>query len=331
MQFRTAIAMPTDFIGINHSSDILLAGSCFAENIGNRLSERKFNIDINPFGILYNPLSIAAMMERIMHGETFTENSPEIFQHNGKWHSILHHGDFSRNTIDELLESINGRLVKAHESIAVHSTVIITFGTAYAYTRNSDNCIAGNCHKLPGNLFTRRLLGIDEITAATAKFIERYREANPNVRFIFTVSPIRHLRDGAHDNQLSKSTLLLAVDRLEKMYPGTVFYFPAYEIVNDELRDYRFYAADMVHPSQVAVDYIWERFTECCFTEETKSLNRSIEEINRAMQHRPFDPDAPAYRKFIQNVLDKIKVLKEQHPYLDFEKEIMQCYTLSSR
>ena len=330
-RFRTTIELPEGEHNITHRSNILLAGSCFASNIGAKLAERKFNIGINPFGVLYNPLSISAMFERIIDGRLFGTDSPELVEHGGKWHSILHHGDFSRNTKEELLHVINNGIEESHNKIKECDTVIITLGTAYAYTRKSDNTIVGNCHKLPADTFTRRLLGIEEIVEATSRIIDKLRAINPDTRLIFTVSPIRHLRDGAHDNQKSKATLLLAIDRIMSLYPGNVLYFPAYEIVLDELRDYRFYADDMVHPSPVAVEYIWECFGKCYFNKETIKLNEEIEAVVRAIAHRPFDAESDGYRNFLRNLLGKMTAIEERYPYLDFENEKERCNTLLSK
>ena len=328
---RTAIELPTGRYEISHKNHMLLAGSCFAGNIGAMLADRKFDININPFGVLYNPLSIATMLTRVISGNLFTTDSPELFEHNGKWHSILHHGDFSRTTKEELLDTINDSIAKSHQKTKECNTVIITFGTAYAYIRNSDNIIAGNCHKLPASTFTRRLLGIEEIVRTTADVIDRFREINPEIKFIFTVSPIRHLRDGAHDNQKSKATLLLAIDRIIEQYPDNALYFPAYEIVLDELRDYRFYADDMIHPSSVAIEYIWECFGKCYFNNTTQKLNEEVEAIMRGMEHRPFDASSEGYKRFLHNLLEKIDVIEEKYSYIDFENEKMRCNTLLNR
>jgi hypothetical protein len=212
--------------------------------------------------------------------------SPEIVGHNGKWHSMLHHGDFSRNTKEELIDAINHSINVNHNRANGCDTVILTFGTAYAYIFNKNNAVAGNCHKLPAKEFTRRLLSIEEIVDSTSAVIERYRKANPNIRFIFTVSPIRHKRDGLHANQLSKATLLLAVDRLCELRKDLCLYFPAYEIMMDELRDYRFYADDMVHPSPLAVEYIWERFSTAFFDRKTMDKATEWRKFEAAQRHR---------------------------------------------
>lgn len=331
MQFTTKVELPVKEIDISHKSRIILVGSCFAGNIGRKLQERRFNIEANPFGVQYNPLSISAVLTRIAQGEPFTADSPEIFEHSGKWHSIMHHSDFSRGNKEELLDCINSRLLKAHAMSRSCDTVVVTFGTAYTYTRNSDGTVAGNCHKLPAKEFTRSLMGIEEIAVEFGKVIRTYREMNPNIKFLFTVSPIRHLRDGAHDNQKSKATLLLAIDRIIRDNPGCCHYFPAYEIVLDELRDYRFYAEDMAHPSTTAIEYIWECFCNSYFSKETIAINEAVEEILRALGHRPFDGQSEGYRQFIRGLIQKIGKLEEQYSFLDFKNELTQCNTLLDR
>ena len=330
MQFTTKTTLPIGELEISHTSGIILLGSCFANNIGNRLQERKFDIESNPFGVLYNPMSIASALRRRVLGEPFDTNSQELFEHNSKWHSIMHHSDFSGNSMEEVIENINASLVRAHTMIKRCRYIVITFGTAYAYIRKADNTIVGNCHKLPACEFERRLLDVDKIAEEFDSIINTLKEVNSDIRFIFTVSPIRHLRDGAHDNQKSKSTLLLAVDRILEKH-GNCHYFPAYEIMLDELRDYRFYADDMVHPSSMAIEYIWECFGNCYFSDTTQSLNNSIEEITKGMAHRPFDISSPGYRSFITNLIQKIDKLTSAHHYLDFEKETIQCNTILDR
>ena len=331
MIFTTPVELPCGTLDISHKSRLILIGSCFAGNIGAALLDKKFNADINPFGVQYNPLSIATVLSRIVDGTPFDGNSPELFEHNGKWHSILHHSDFSRDSKEALIEGINERLMKAHKAIAGCNVIIITLGTAYAYTRNSDNSVAGNCHKLPACCFTRSLLGIEDICGRLMSVMQRIMALNPGVKFLFTVSPIRHLRDGAHDNQKSKATLLLAIDKIIDEHPGCCHYFPAYEILLDELRDYRFYAEDMTHPSTTAIEYIWECLGNCCFSNETAAINGQIEEIIRGMSHRPFDEESDGYRQFVRSLVQKIEALTAQHPFLDFKNELTRCNTLLDR
>ena len=331
MFFTTPVELPCGTLEISHKSKLMLIGSCFANNIGSALLDKKFNVDVNPFGVQYNPLSIATVLTRIVDGTLFNANSPEIFEHNGKWHSILHHSDFSRNSKEALIECINERLLRAHRAIKECDTIIITLGTAYAYTRNSDNAVAGNCHKLPGSCFTRSLLGIEEIVSKISSILQRIIAMSPKARFIFTVSPIRHLRDGAHDNQKSKATLLLAIDKIVQAFPSNVTYFPSYEIMMDELRDYRFYADDMLHPSTKAIEYIWECFDKCYFSEATRALNIKTSEIARGLGHKPFDPESATYKHFVAQLLQKIETIEKEHPYIDFINEKRQCNTLLNR
>ena len=331
MFFTTPVGLPCGTLDISHRSKLMLIGSCFAGNIGAALLDKKFNADINPFGVQYNPLSIATVLSRIVDGTPFDMHSPELFEHNGKWHSILHHSDFSRDSKEQLIDCINERLLKAHNAIATCDVIIITLGTAYAYTRNSDNAVAGNCHKLPASCFTRSLLGVEEIAETLQSAIQRIMAINPKVKFIFTVSPIRHLRDGAHDNQKSKGTLLLAIDRITEALSGSTTYFPSYEIMMDELRDYRFYADDMLHPSAKAIEYIWECFDKCYFNDATRALNAKTSEITRGLAHRPFDPQSPGYTRFIEQLMQKIEAIGKEHPYIDFENEKKKCNTLLDR
>lgn len=331
MQLTTPVTLQKNDTEITHKSGIMLLGSCFAQNIGQRLQAGKFNVCINPFGITYNPLSIATILERTINGQEFTDCSPEIFEHGERWHSILHHSDFSRKTREELLATINTALRDAHMRITNTDVLIITFGTAYVYTRKSDGRTANNCHKLPASCFERRLLSISEITEAMSNVLTPITTACPDVKIIFTVSPIRHLRDGAHDNQMSKATLLLAAEQLQKLYKQNTGYFPAYEIMLDELRDYRFYAEDMTHPSPLAVEYIWQKFSGAYISDNSRTLCKAIEEIDRALAHKPFDAGSNAYKEFVRATLKKIDTIETQHPHLHFEKEREQCNTLLNR
>lgn len=331
MQLTTPVTIAKSEFEITHKSKIMLLGSCFAQNIGLRLQACKFDVCNNPFGIIYNPLSIATVLRRATSGEEFTPQSPEIFESAERWHSLLHHSDFSRKTREELLHTINRALQEAHRLTRSADVIIITFGTAYVYSRHSDGLVVSNCHKLPAKSFNRRLLSTNEIVDAMSEALAPIVATNANVKIIFTISPIRHLRDGAHDNQLSKATLLLAIEQLREKFPANSAYFPAYEIVLDELRDYRFYAEDMTHPSPLAVEYIWERFHNTYTGKECHALCQTAEEINRALAHRPSDASSKAYKEFIGATLKKIDAVKQKHPYLNFEKEIEQCHTLLNR
>ena len=331
IQLTTPVEIKKSTFDIDHRSNILLLGSCFAQNMGLRLQGYKYSICCNPFGIIYNPLSIATALKRVLSGQMFNEESSEVFESAERWHSTMHHSDFSRKTKEELLATINSTLQQAHLQMKQADVVIITFGTAYAYEQKSDGRVVSNCHKLPASTFNRRLLSIEEIVREMSEPVKDIISLRPEVKIIFTVSPIRHLRDGAHDNQKSKATLLLAIEELQKAFPQHTHYFPAYEIMLDELRDYRFYADDMTHPSPLAVEYIWEKFATSHIAPASLKLNEEIEEIKRALAHRPFDAESKAYKKFIGDVEKKIANIREKNPHLDFDKETEQCNTLLNR
>lgn len=331
MQFATTVELPTKELSITHRDRLLLMGSCFTRNIGDKLLEKRFKADINPFGILYNPLSIAEALRRILDGKPFEEGASELVFHQERWHSMLHHSDFSRRSLSDTLSAINDRLLAAHRQMASLDFLIITFGTAYVYRRCADNIVVGNCHKLPASDFNRALLGIEEISDAMQGVMEILTTLRPGVKIVFTVSPIRHLHDGAHDNQVSKATLLLAIEEIRKRFPDNTAYFPAYEIVLDELRDYRFYADDMTHPSSLAIEYIWECFKNCYFDNNTRSLCKEIKAINSALAHRPFDELSQSYRSFINDTMRRIETIREREPHIDFKNDILKCNILLNK
>ncbi|MCD8137307.1 MAG: GSCFA domain-containing protein [Parabacteroides gordonii] len=298
----------------------LLLGSCFAENIETRLAGNKFNVDINPFGTLYNPASIAASLRLLLHPERFTAG--DLLQYEGVYHSFAHHSRFSSTSETECLENINDRLFASAGKLRTTTYLVVTLGTAYVYRLKSSGEVVANCHKLPEKMFDRSMLTVTEIVSEWKKLLLSLWEQNPELKILFTVSPIRHWKDGAHGNQLSKATLLLAVDELQAAYPERIAYFPAYEIMMDELRDYRFYATDMLHPSELAIDYIWQRFTENFLSDETKGILKEWAEIQKAINHRPFQPESDAYKRFISQTLLKMERINEKFPSFDLTKEM---------
>lgn len=322
-RFYTSVEMPEGLPRFSGRERLLLMGSCFATNIGTRLVEAKFACDVNPYGVLYNPMSISAALREALEGKVY--RADDLQAHGGLWHSPMHHGDFSAPTAEEALERINTRLEVLREELKGLDVLVATWGTAWVYEDAQTGRIVGNCHKRPERCFRRRRLTVEEVADDWCDLVGRLRAANPRLRVLLTVSPIRHLRDGLHANQLSKATLLLAADRLVEAMPDVVGYFPAYELLNDELRDYRFYAADMVHPSDVAVDYVWQRFCEACLTDEARRVMDECDAIRKDLAHKPFRPDSDGYKKFLEQILLKIDRLNEKYPYLDFEKERMTC------
>ena len=323
MNLNTPVEIPSGFIPIHHAQRLLIMGSCFAENIGTLLAENKFQVDINPFGILYNPLSISMALREIIRKRLYEES--DLFSYREYWHSPMHHGSFSAATPEGVVRNIRVRLEQAHKELKQLDWLMLTFGTAYVYEQKKTGKVVANCHKLPEKDFVRRRLETDEITEDYILLLDELISLNPKIKILFTVSPIRHVRDGMHANQLSKSVLLLAIDRLMQRYPQATFYFPSYEIILDELRDYRFYADDMVHPSSLAVNYLWERFSETFFCPETQALIKECATIRKAIAHKPFHPESEEYKRFLGQIVLKIERLNEKYPYLDFEKETNMC------
>jgi hypothetical protein len=341
MDFRTKVELPASLPPVTHAGQILLLGSCFAENMGRQLAENKFRVDVNPFGILYNPFSVSTALVEILKGKVYQEedlfaykeiirnkeyNKQDLFAYKDLWHSPMHHGSFSAATAGEVIRNINHRLQQAHKTVHQLDWLMLTFGTAYVYEQKETGRVVSNCHKLPESNFNRRLLSVDEIVNEYTSLIAGMTARNPNLKVLFTVSPIRHIRDGMHANQLSKSTLLLTIDRLQQLFPKQVFYFPAYEIVLDELRDYRFYADDMLHPSPLAVNYLWKCFSDSFFSAETKQVMTEVEDIRKDMAHKPFHPESEAYQRFLGQIVLKIERLIGKYPYLDFQKETELCH-----
>lgn len=324
MEFRTKVELPIGEYEIRHDSRIMSWGSCFAENISKKLIENKFSCDANPFGVLYNPLSIARSINILLDECYYSEDNLQYA--NGQWFSLMHHSSFSSSDKSECLNRINERIRFGTAHLRTARTVILTWGTARVYEWGADGTIVGNCHKLPEKLFKRRLLEVDEIVENYLCLIAKIRACNPDVHFLFTVSPIRHAKDGLHGNQLSKATLLISLQKICEKLPYC-HYFPSYEIMMDELRDYRFYADDMLHPSPLAIEYIWQCFCDSYFKQDTLQIMKQWDDIRKGIEHRPFNAESEAYRHFLSQILLKIEILKEKFPYLDVQNEISLCQT----
>lgn len=320
MEFTTKIDISKSPYPLSYREDILLLGSCFAENIGRQLKEMKFHVDINPFGILYNPASIAQALRHLMDGTPFCRE--DLFLSHGLYRSFHHHGNFSDMDADNALEMMNQRFLKASRMLPHANRLVLTFGTSFVYSLKENGYIVANCHKLPEALFDRRRMSTLEIVDQWKELLASLWSLNPDLKIIMTVSPIRHWKDGAHGNQLSKSTLMMAVEQLQELFPERLEYFPSYELMMDELRDYRFYADDMLHPSQLAIAYMTNRFREAFFSEETKQIEETWKKLKRAVDHRPFQPQSPAYKQFLLQTLLKMKHLKEKFPFFDISNEI---------
>lgn len=294
MELQTVVSIDSPALFLNYHSRIMMLGSCFVENIGAKLEYFHFNVDINPCGIVYNPESVANTLDLLLKRKVFTQN--DLWCRNGMWGSFSHHGHFSALNAEECLNNINSRIAISAENLGKVDLLVITWGTAWVFEYLKTKTIVSNCHKFPAAAFRRFRLDVETIVRRYVDLLERLHLQYPEMKLLFTVSPIRHWKDGAHGNQLSKAVLHLAIDRLMDRF-DFVSYFPSYEIVMDELRDYRFYAADMLHISPQGVDYIWEKFRDFYFEDDTLAVMRKVDKLNKVLAHRPSNPDSEVARE----------------------------------
>lgn len=319
MRFHLNYKHPVQAQLISHKDKILLTGSCFAETIGNKLISSKFNCLLNPNGILFNPISIAYALRSYISPSEIEEEG--IVSNNGLYSSLHHHGCFSYLTKQELKKTILQSDKNAHFHLKEASFVIITFGTSAVFKLASTGEVVANCHKLPPADFTKEQLQPSVIIAEYNAIINEIKKFNQNVHFIFTVSPVKYLRDGLIENNLSKSVLIYSIHEIIRQN-NSCSYFPAYEIVNDDLRDYRFYKPDMAHPNEMATNYVWQQFKESYFAQNTLQLLEKIEDIKIAEAHRPIHLQTEGHKKFTSTYLQKCRELMKAFPELDFTNEI---------
>lgn len=324
MNLRTTFNIDPSKNKIGYSTATVFIGSCFASEIGSKMKDGKMSVLINPSGVVYNPVSVGNILEILLGERVFT--SEDLYIYKGVNLSFSHHTDFSSDDQSLVLDKINSVTRKAREFLRDARFLFITFGTARVYRFKESGKIVSNCHKLPESLFTRELLSIEEITSFWEKILDRLHSFNKNLQVIFTVSPVRHWKDGAHGNQLSKSILLLSIEKL-LAHEAVEGYFPAYEILMDDLRDYRFYGEDMLHPSAVAVDYIWKAFSDCYFDNVTSSLWKELQSISKAMNHRFMSDSLAAKKEFASNILKRIDAISSKNPDIDLSGE--RSYFLS--
>ncbi|MBD3316159.1 MAG: GSCFA domain protein [Chitinivibrionales bacterium] len=325
--FRTIVDFSPNSLRIDHDRAVLLVGSCFSEHIGSRLGDFRFRLCSNPTGVLYNPLSIVKAIHRVLEGREYTQE--EMFHDRGQWKSFDHHSRFNASTVEKCLDRANNSLRRAGGALDSLGTLILTFGTAFVYRLASDERVVANCHRLPHTNFTRSLAGVGEIVTSCRELLSILYERDANLNVIFTVSPVRHLRDSPHENQVSKSHLITAVYELERLFPNA-YYFPSYEIMMDELRDYRFYDSDMVHPSSVAIDYLWERFTESCISPRGIRFIKAYAPILKACEHRIQDLDSESTRSFAKGQLDRIDRLNNEFPEVSLRNDRIYFESLAS-
>ncbi len=301
---------------INHQHKLFLIGSCFTEQIGNKLSQHRFRVQDNPNGILFNPVSIAKSVSSYITNKQYSE--ADLFYQNESWNSWEHHSRFSHPDKNECLNKINQSQNTAHQFLKDADWLLITLGSAFVYELENKEVVA-NCHKVPTDKFNKKLLAVDEVHIALQQMIDELKAFNPGIKIIFTISPVRHLRDGFVENNRSKATLIYTVHQL---LSDNIFYFPAYELIIDDLRDYRFYAEDMVHPNYAATNYVWEKFITCCIDELSQQLMKTINEINAAASHKPFNPTSEAHKSFKNKYLDLCNAMQQKYPYLNLTEEI---------
>ncbi len=319
MNLKTKISLkPQQHNQIDYNSNILLLGSCFVENIGNKLNYFKFKNLQNPFGILFQPLAIESLITNAINEKKYTES--DIFFHNEQWHCYEAHSVLSSSSKKDLLHNLNTQVLLTNQQINASTHIIITLGTAWVYRFIETDTVVANCHKVPQKKFLKELLSIDEITESLQALIALIKSVNKDVSILFTVSPVRHLKDGFIENTQSKAHLILAIHSVlsSRAQSKGLHYFPSYEIMMDELRDYRFYTEDMIHPNNVAVNYIWERFKEVWLARVAENTMEAVSTVQKGMQHKPFNPNSEAHQKFLIDLEDKKTTLHKKHPHMFF-------------
>lgn len=295
---------------ISIKDQLLLLGSCFAEEIGDKMMQRRFRVLMNPHGILYNPASLAIALQDYVQNRVYTR--ADLFQRDGLWHSFHHHGRFSQSRPEKTLESINHAIEKTHLVLKEAQWLVVTFGSAYVYHHKKTGQPVGNCHKVPSAEFDKILITIPAITGIWQEQIEALKKFNPHLSILFTISPVRYVRDGLIGNNRSKAILIDAVHRLLETNKNC-FYFPAYEIVIDQLRDYRFFKEDLVHPNQLAIDYVWEKFSQNMCDAATQQFLAEYEPLLKGLQHRAFQEETAEHQNFKLHLKEKISALEKKY------------------
>ena len=298
---------------IDYNPKILLLGSCFVENISEKLEYFKFQNTVNPFGILFHPKAIETLIINAINQKEYSVE--DVFFHNERWHCFDAHSVLSNTSKDKLLEDLNASIKSINQQVHESSHIIITLGTAWVYKYIESGNITANCHKIPQKKFDKTILSVSEIVESIENIESLMRSINPNIQIIYTVSPIRHIKDGFVQNQQSKSHLITAIHQVIK---DNSEYFPSYEIMMDELRDYRFYAEDMFHPNQTAINYIWDKFLQVWIASEATTTMDDVDTIQKGLLHKPFNPNSNSHQQFLQNLDKKKAQLHLQFPHITF-------------
>jgi hypothetical protein len=326
MDFMASLEVKKVSPAINYQDRIMLVGSCFTEHIGNALAESKFRVLQNPNGILFDSYSVAKSLVSYVRDRRYSRQ--DFFYLNELWHSWDHHSRYSNLDVDEAVRQVNRSQEQAHRFLRTATWLIVTLGSSFSYrlTELSGQVQDGrtgvaNCHRAPAQWFNKHLLETDETIAALENCYRELKQFNPELRLIFTVSPVRHLRDGLVENNRSKARLIEAVHSMTDRYPD-IYYFPAYELVIDVLRDYRFYDVDLAHPNYLATEFVLEKFSSACIDEASRELMKEIKKISIARKHKAFQPATQAHRQFLLAQLEKVQSLKKANPFLDFAEEL---------
>ena len=314
MDFRTIIPISKVNTSITYHSSIVSLGSCFAVNMGEKFAYYKFPITLNPFGILFHPLAIENIITRALQSIPYV--AEDFFLHNELWHSFDFHSDMSCISFKESISLANRQQTLLYDTLYRANFCFLTLGTAWVYIYNSTDRIVANCHKLPQQHFSKRLLSVEEIGESLTRIAQLLKQINPSMHLVITISPVRHIKDGFLENQVSKSQLFSALYPL--ITSGYYTYFPAYELLLDELRDYRFYANDMVHPSEMAINYIWGRLVASYIDTATQMDMKQAESIQKALLHRPFNPDTEKHQQFLIQLQQKMEVFTMKYPHIKF-------------
>jgi hypothetical protein len=318
MEFFLPFQIPSFPFQISYHHKILFLGSCFSEEIGNKMAEMKFNVLQNPNGILYDPQSIADAVFSYINNKIYKEE--DLFELNDLWHSWKHHSQFSGVNKNEVLQKINVSQSRAHFFLKEARFLIVTLGTAFNYRLKNTGDNVANCHKAPSALFEKNFLSTKEIIEHLSNAIKALQIFNSEIKIIFTVSPVKHVKDGLVENNRSKARLIEAVHFLVEEN-GNVLYFPSYELVTDVLREYRFYKNDMVHPNETAASYVFEKFCNSFMNDETKNIMNEINKIFSAVSHKPFLKESIAHQKFVDSQLENIRKMEMKYPFINLSKE----------
>ncbi len=301
---------------IDYNSKVVMFGSCFSENIGSKFEYHKFQARINPFGILFHPLAIENLITRSINKAYYSQE--DLHFHNEQWSCLDAHSKLNKTSKEELLTVLNTKIDETHNELNTATHVIITLGTSWVYRHIASDTIVANCHKLPQKQFLKELLSVEQITESLEAIVSLFKSINRKAAFLFTVSPVRHIKDGFVENTQSKAHLIAAIHKVVDPR-NHLYYFPSYEIMMDELRDYRFYNADMLHPNEVAIDYIWEKFKAVWLSEEALKTSEIVTSVQAKKAHRPFNSSSEAHQQFLTKLQSEIDDLRTKYSHISFE------------